>query len=142
MLLYHQHGTISLYWCMYHVMYLQLFDICSIRIRKYNTIHSTHGTTEWENTYNIKYMYCSTIEPLIKTLWIKDTFILTTLVSDPIPVICPWYLEWWLDSTLLFIKFTLNTVSVAYICIIWEVVNSSEWWLIHANEHCNYETSK
>ena len=136
-------------------MYLQLFDICSIRIREYNTIHSTHGTREWEKTYNKKYMYCSTIEPLIKTLWIKDTFILMTLVS----VICPEYLEWWLDSTLhlvLFIKFILNSVSVAYIYIcthvyIWVVINSSEWWLIHASggysqlvwaEHCIYETSK
>ena len=50
-------------------------------------------------------------------------------------MLCPRYLEWWLDSTLhlvLFIQYTLNTVSAAYICIIWEVVTSSEWWLIHA----------
>ena len=36
-------------------------------------------------------------------------------------VFCPEYLEWWLDSTLhlvLFIQYILNTVSVAYICII------------------------
>ena len=41
-------------------------------------------------------------------------------------VFCPGYLEWWLDSTLLFIP---NPVSVAYICIIRELDNSSEWWL-------------
>ena len=49
------------------IMYLQLFDICSIRIREYNTIHSTHGTRERENTYNVKYMYCSTIEGHLHT---------------------------------------------------------------------------
>ena len=29
-------------------------------------------------------------------------------------VFCPGYLEWWLDYTLLFIQYILNTVSVAY----------------------------
>ena len=36
-------------------------------------------------------------------------------------VFCPGYLEWWLDSTMhlvLFIQYILNSVSVAYICII------------------------
>ena len=35
--------------------------------------------------------------------------------------VLPGYLEWWLDSTwhlVLFIQYILNTVSVAYICII------------------------
>ena len=54
---------------------------------------------------------------------------------DTVPVFCPGYLEWWLDSTLhlvLFIQYILNSVSVVYIymynctciCISWEVVNS------------------
>ena len=59
-----------------------------------------------------------------------------------------WYLEWWLDSNLhlvLFIQYILNSVSVAYIyiyiCIIWEVVNSSERWLIHAEWWLSVTTS-
>ena len=50
-------------------------------------------------------------------------------------VFCLGYLELWLDSNLhlvLFIQYILNTVSVPYTCIIWEVGKSSEWWLIHA----------
>ena len=30
---------------------------------------------------------------------------------------CPEYVEWWLDSNLLFTQYILNSVSVAYICI-------------------------
>ena len=44
-----------------------------------------------------------------------------TYIHTYIPVFCPGYLEWWLDFTLhlvLFIQFILNSVSVAYICII------------------------
>ena len=44
---------------------------------------------------------------------------------DTYTMFCPGYLEWWLDSTLhlvLFTQFILNTVSVAYICIIYYCV--------------------
>ena len=44
-----------------------------------------------------------------------------TDVTDVYAVFCPGYLEWWLDSTLhlvLFIQYILNSVSVAYTCII------------------------
>ena len=50
-------------------------------------------------------------------------------------VFFPGYLERWSDSNIplvLFTQYILNSVSVAYICIIWELVNSSERWLIHA----------
>ena len=49
-------------------------------------------------------------------------------------VFCPGYLEWWLDSTMhlvLFIQYILNSVSVAYICYIREVVNLFKRWLIY-----------
>ena len=63
-------------------------------------------------------------------------------------VFCPGCLELWLDSNLLFTQYILNTVSIAYICIIWEVVNSSERWLTHVEwsqpvwtEHCTCDNS-
>ena len=81
----------------------------------------------------------STLPDLIThhmTIKIINSYLYTKPDNDhSFAVFCPGYLEWCLDSTLhlvLFIKFILNSVSVAYICIIQEVVNSSEWWLIHA----------
>ena len=56
---------------------------------------------------------------------VKLLFYHVCIVHIQIPVFCSGYLEWWLDSTLhlvLFIQYILNSVSVAYICIIWEVV--------------------
>ena len=56
-------------------------------------------------------------------------FITTNLSAFIVSVFCPGYLELWLDSTLylvLFIKFILNSVSIAYIYVL------SERWLIHA----------
>ena len=51
--------------------------------------------------------------------------------------VLPGYLEWWLDSNLhlvLFTQFKLNSVSVAYICVIWEVLNSC--WVVVIPDQC------
>ena len=43
------------------------------------------------------------------------------LMDDGYAMFCPGYLEWRLDSTLhlvLFIQYILDSVSVAYVCII------------------------
>ena len=53
-------------------------------------------------------------------------------------VFCPGYLEWWLDSNLhlvLFIQYIhVHSIILSQYptCIIWEMVNSSQRWLIHA----------
>ena len=41
-------------------------------------------------------------------------------------VFCPGYVEWWLDS-----NFHSVYTKLCVSSLIWEVVNSSEWWLIH-----------
>ena len=98
-----------------------------------NLITHFYTTQYNDESYSNALEMCQRCKELSTRTGIKAYHILLRMILDKVrytcSVVCPGYLEWWLDSTLhlvLFIKYILNSVSVAYMCIIWEVVISYE----------------
>ena len=101
---------------------------------------SVVSCTNWEKPKTL-FLFYSYWNKETSHYWYMDNILRSTYYKDSKTkwciikvrwtyIQCSGYLEWWwLDSTLhlvLFIQFILNSVSVAYICIIFVVVNSCQ----------------